>query len=159
MDPSSPHDPAPLERALHATLRALPPRHAPRTLEARVLGELARRAALPWWQQSFAHWPPAARAAFLLALVALVKLTLTAAVWVLAGFDAGAWGAAVATPFSWAQTGVNLGRGIADFFALIFRSIPPVWLYGTVAFVAAMYVALVGLGAVAYRTLYVSRSP
>ena len=159
MNPSSPHDPEKLERALHATLRALPPRRAPRTLEARVLAELERRAALPWWRQSFAHWPLAARAVFLLASVALVKLTLMAAVGVMAGFDAGAFVAALSTPVAWAQAGVALMRGIAGFFALLFRSIPPVWLYGTVAFVAAMYAALVGLGAVAYRTLYVSRSP
>lgn len=157
MNPSSPHDPEKLERAIHATLRALPPRRAPRTLEARVLAELERRAALPWWRQSFAHWPLAARALFLLASVALVKLTLMAAVWVMAGFDSGAFVAAFSTPVSWAQTGVALVRGIADFFVIIFRSIPPVWLYGTVAFVAAMYAALVGLGAAAYRTLYVSR--
>ena len=45
MTPSSHHDPEKLERAIHETLRALPPRRAPRTLEARVLAELERRAA------------------------------------------------------------------------------------------------------------------
>lgn len=44
-----------LERLIHRTLRDLAPRRAPRTLEARVFAELERRAALPWWRQSYAH--------------------------------------------------------------------------------------------------------
>ena len=146
-----------LERAIHQTLRALPPRRAPRSLETRVFAELARRAALSWWRQSFAHWPLPARAVFLLAAVALVKLTLMAAVWVMAGFDSAAVFAAFSTPVSWAQAGVSMVRGITDFGTILFRNIPPLWLYGTVAFVAALYDALFGLGAAAYRTLYVSR--
>jgi hypothetical protein len=146
-----------LERAIHQTLRALPPRRAPRSLEARVFAELERRAALSWWRQSFAHWPLPARAVFFVAALALVKLTLTVAVWVMAGFDSASFLAALSTPVSWAQAGVSLVRGVTDFCFVIFRSIPPLWLYGTVAFVAAMYAALFGLGAAAYRTLYVSR--
>lgn len=157
MKPSSENQSEKLERAIHQTLRALPPRRAPRSLEARVFAELARRAALPWWRQSFAHWPLAARAVFLLASVALVKLTLMAAVWVMSGFDSASFGSAVSAQFAWAQTGLSLGRGVADFFAILFRSIPPLWLYGTAAFVAMMYAALFGLGAAAYRTLYASR--
>ena len=146
-----------LERAIHQTLRALPLRRAPRSLETRVFAELARRAALSWWHQSFAHWPLPARAVFLLVSVALVKLTFMAAVWVTAGFDSAAFVAAFSAPVSWAQAGVSLVRGLTDFSAILFRNIPPLWLYGSVAFVAAMYAALFGLGAAAYRTLYVSR--
>jgi hypothetical protein len=36
-------------------------------------------------------------------------------------------------------------------------SISPLWLYGGAALVVGMYVALFGLGAAAYRTLYASR--
>ncbi len=144
-------------RALHPTLRALPPRRAPRTLEARVFAELERRAALPWWRQSFVHWPLPARAVFLLAAVALVKLTFMATVWVMEGFDSASFFAAFSTPVSWVQAGVSMVRGTTNFCALLFHSIPPLWLYGTVAFVAAMYAALFGLGAAAYRMLYVSR--
>ena len=146
-----------LERAIHQTLRALPARRAPRTLEARVFAELARRAALPWWRQSFAHWPLAARAVFLLASVALVKLVLMASVWVMAGFDATVFTAAFSTPAAWVETTISLARGVAGFCSIIFRSIPPFWLYGAAAFVAVLYAALFGLGAAAYRTLYVSR--
>lgn len=157
MKPFPDHDPEPLERAIHQTLRALPPRRAPRTLEARVFAELERLAALPWWRRSFMHWPLAARAVFLLASLGLVKITIMAVVWIMVGLDSTALAATLSTPFAWAQTGLSLGRGVADFCVTVFRSIPLVWLYGTTAFVAAMYVALFGLGAAAYRTLYVSR--
>ena len=33
-------------------------------------------------------------------------------------------------------------------------AIPPLWLYGGLAFLAAMYATFVGLGATAYRYLY-----
>lgn len=157
MNPSPEKSSEPLERAIHQTLRSLPARRAPRTLALRVLAELERRAALPWWQQSFAHWPLAARAVFLLVSLALVKLAIMAAVWVMTGFDSTAFAEAVSTQFSWAQSGYAMIRGVDDFCTLMFRSIPPVWLYGPAAFVAAMYAALFGLGATAYRTLYASR--
>ena len=47
-------------------LRNLPDRKAPAGLEARVLAEISRRAALPWWRKSFAHWPVAVRLGFLI---------------------------------------------------------------------------------------------
>jgi len=46
---------------------------------------------------------------------------------------------------------------VADLSETIFRSIPTLWLYGVVAFIATLYAALVGLGATAYRTLIVNR--
>ena len=54
-----------LEKLIHGTVRDLPPRRAPRTLELRVLAELERRAAQPWWHKSYAHWPSPVRAGFL----------------------------------------------------------------------------------------------
>jgi hypothetical protein len=147
-----------LERSVHQTLRALPPRRAPRTLEQRVLAELERRAALPWWRQSFAHWPLAARAVFLLLSAGLVKLTLMAVVWVMSDLDTAATREAVSTQFSWVQSTLAVWNSMTDFGAVVIHRIPPVWLYGTAAFVAAMYLTLFGLGAAAYRTLYASSS-
>lgn len=145
-----------LERAIHQTLRALPPRRAPRTLQSRVLAELERRAALPWWRQSFTHWPLAARAAFLLLSAAVVKVTLLASGWVSGEVESTAVTSAFSTP-EWLQATLAVGRSFADFGSVIFHSIPSVWLYGTVAFAAVMYATLVGLGAAAYRTLYAGR--
>jgi hypothetical protein len=42
--------------------------------------------------------------------------------------------------------------------AVLFRVIPPLWLYGSLAIGIFLYVTLFGLGAAAYRTLYLQPS-
>ena len=150
-------NPDPLESVIHRTLRELPARAAPRSLEQRVLAEIARRAALPWWRKSFAHWPLPARAAFLVALIGVVKLVLMAAVWVMAGFDVAQFREAFATQFSWMESGLTVVRAIVDVIEIVARSIPPLWLYGTLAIIGALYATLFGLGAAAYKTLFAQR--
>jgi hypothetical protein len=157
MNHSPKKSPEHLERAIHQTLRSLPSRRAPRSLELRVLAELERLAALPWWKKSFAHWPLAARSVFLLLSVALVKLAIMAAVWIMTGFDSAAYADALSAQFTWVQTGLSVARSMWDLSSTLFSRIPPLWLYGTAAIVAALYAALFGLGAAAYRTLYASR--
>lgn len=142
-----------LERALHRTLRDLPARRAPRTLEERVRAEIARRAALPWWRRSFAHWPLPARAVFLVGCAGVVKLALMASVWVMAGFDVAEFRAAFATQLGWMDAVVTVFHAIGSLFDIVGRNIPPLWLYGALAFFAAMYAALFGLGAAAYKAL------
>ena len=153
----SPNPHEKLERLVHQTLRELPPRRAPRSLEQRVLAAIERRAARPWWRKSFAHWPIAARAAFLLLSLGIVKLALFGGVWVMSGFDRAQFRAAFATQLTWMENGFAVVRAITGFFDIMFRTIPPLWLYGGLAFVGAMYFALFGLGAAAYRTLYARR--
>ena len=46
---------------------------------------------------------------------------------------------------------------IADVATSVLRAVPSYWLYAGVAAALALYVALFGLGAAAYRTLYVNR--
>jgi hypothetical protein len=142
-----------LERLIHRTLRELPPRPAPRSLEQRVLAELARRAALPWWRKSFAHWPVPARALLLVACVGTAKLALMAGVWAMAGFDTTQYREAFASQLGWVQAAVSVGHALFGWVDVVVRSIPPLWLYGGLAFAAAMYAALFGLGAVAYRAI------
>ncbi len=146
-----------LERLIHRTLRELPARRAPHSLEARVLAELERRAALPWWRKSFAHWPMAARVAFLVAGAGAVAFVLYAAGFVQTGFDSARLAALSTQLSTFADAALTVGRGIGEFGHAIGRSLPPLWLYGGLAFVGAMYAALFGLGAAAYRTLYVNR--
>lgn len=156
MNPS-PDNHEKLERAIHQTLRELPPRRAPRSLESRVLAELERRAALPWWRKSFAYWPLAARSAFVVLGAGVAVSVVFGIVAAQAGFDLGVVTAFFAREFAWIQAGLSLARSLGDFASIVFRSIPPLWLYGGLAFMGAMYVALFGLGAAAYRTLYVNR--
>jgi hypothetical protein len=153
--PDDPHQK--LERLVHRTLRELPARRAPRSLEGRVFAELARRAALPWWRKSFVHWPVPARAALLVVLLGVVKLVLMGGVWAASGFDAAQFREAFAQQLSWMESGIAVVNASRSFFEIMFRNIPPLWLYGGVAFIAALYAALFGLGAAAYKALHVQR--
>jgi hypothetical protein len=142
----------PLERLLDRTLHELPLRRAPLTLESRVFSELQRRAALPWWRSSFAHWPLLARAVFLVICGALIRLAFVGGDTVVAGVsslhDSGAL-----SP-SWAhQVGVLVGSA-ANLAALFTRTVPPAWYYGGITVCAVLYTVLFGLGAAVYRTLY-----
>ena len=54
-----------LEQLISRTLRDLPPRRAPRSLESRVLAALEHQAVIPWYHKSWSYWPAAIRASFL----------------------------------------------------------------------------------------------
>jgi hypothetical protein len=133
-----------LERLLDRTLRELPLRRAPFTLESRVLGELERRAALPWWRRSFAYWPLLARAAFLVICGGLIRLA----------FLAGATTVAGVRSLSWAREVGAITVSAADLAALLARTEPPTWAYEGIAVCAVLYAVLFGLAAAVYRTLY-----
>jgi hypothetical protein len=137
-----------LARLLDRTLRGLPLRRAPATLEARVSGEIERRAALPWWRLSFVHWPLFARAAFLIVSVALIG----------AAFLGGASAIAAVHSLSWARDALELMVSAGNLAVLLARISPPAWIYGGVAVCTVLYAVLFGLGAAVYRTLYLDPS-
>ena len=140
------------EALLNRTLRDLPPRPAPPTLESRVLHELERRAALPWWRHGFARWPVAARAAFVLICAALIGATVAAGAWVASGVRLlDEFGAA---SLSGARQTMAVAASAGQLAALLARSVPLTWLYEAAAVGAVLYVILFGLGAAAYRALY-----
>ena len=141
-----------LARLFERTLRDVPLRRAPSTLEARVLSELRRRASLPWWRRSFSHWPALARAGFGVGSAVLI-----------AGVFAG--GAllidiAQSLPASgvrwlpWGRSAAALAGAIAQLAAALARAVPITWVYDGLAVSAVLYAALFGLGIAAYRTLY-----
>ena len=90
-----------LERAVDQALKGLPLRRAPSTLESRVINELQRRAALPWWRVSFAHWPAAPRVAFVIICIALVAATILGGVSAFVGV--GSLNELAALALSWAH--------------------------------------------------------
>jgi hypothetical protein len=139
---NEPHDP--LERLLDRTLRELPPRRAPSTLESRVFAELERRASLPWWRRSFAHWPRMARAGFLLICAGSAGLAVAGA----------AAAAADVRSLYWAREIGSLMASGGNLVALLAGIAPPLWFYEGIAVCAVLYAALFGLGAALYRTLY-----
>jgi len=141
-----------LERLLDRTLRELPARRAPPTLESRVLGELARRAALPWWRHSFAHWPRAARTVFVLTCCGLSGLARLGGAWAVVGVRSLHETGALSMP--WGRQAMTIMGVAGELTALLADAVPPTWLYDGLAVSAVLYAALFGLGVAAYRTLY-----
>src|ERR1700723_3752274 len=145
-----------LERAVDQALKGLPLRRAPSTLESRVINELQRRAALPWWRVSFAHWPAAPRVSFVITCIALVAATILGGVSAFVGV--GSLNEMAALALSWAHPFLAVLSSAGGVTALLVHIIPPLWLYGGMALGIVLYVALFGLGAAAYRTLYLQPS-
>jgi len=135
-----------LERLVDKALRDQPLRRAPSDLESKVMAEIARRAAAPWWQGSFSGWPVAARILFLVASGAFIALVLKGSATILAPIHPGALLADVAWIPSLLMT---LGT--------VFRDLPSLWVYGAVAILSVLYLTLFGVSAAAYRTLYAPR--
>ena len=100
----------------------------------------------------------AARVAFVLLSAGLVKLALMVTVWATGGFQASEFATAFSTQFSWLEAISGAVRGTIESFSILFRNIPPVWLYGSIAVIAGVYASLFSLGATAYRALYSNRS-
>ena len=153
------NDPRQLEHVVHRTLRELPPRPAPRTLEQRVLAEIQRRAGLPWWRMSFRHWPVAAQAGFVLVCAAIVIFALTGRGWITAGMAAPDLQQVFAPPLAWLEWAAAVIRACTSFCSIMLRNIPPVWLYGGVILLGSLYAVLFGLGAAAVKALRVQRAP
>jgi hypothetical protein len=134
-----------LERLLDRALHELPLRRAPATLESRVIRELDRRAALPWWRRSFAHWPLLARAGFLVICGVLIRVA----------FLGGATAVTGVRSLSWVREVGGLAASAANLVAVLARIQPPSWAYAGMAVCAVLYAVLFGLGAAVYRALYV----
>lgn len=135
-----------LERLVHELLVNTPLRRAPVSLETSVLAELARRAALPWWRLSFAQWPAIARVVFVLVSIALIALTILAS----GVHEIGT------TPLAWAQGAIHAVSAASGVAGMFYRIIPSEWLYVGLIVGALLYALLFGLGACAYRFLYLA---
>jgi hypothetical protein len=149
--------PEQLEKMVHDALRSLPDRRAPAALEARVWAALERRAAIPWWHRSWGYWPLGVRAAFVVFCGAVAAGLVLASLYVPAGFDSAPFHHVAAPVLGLIDGALGVGRWLAAFGALLVRQIPALWLYAALAFVAALYAMLFGLGATAYRTLWSHR--
>jgi len=147
-----------LEASIHRVLRSVPDRKAPAGLEGRILAELGRRAALPWWHKSFAFWPAGMRAAFF--VVSAVAAALVVSSLIVLGRSAGAQQLAggVAQPFAWLTSARDLTYSINFNARRVIAAIPPLWLYGVVGTVAVCYGALAAIGAATYRALSFGRT-
>lgn len=152
--PQAALSPAQLEQLVHRELRALPLRPAPRTLEARVFAAIEARNAVAWWHKSWSYWPASVRVAFAVVAAVFAGTAVAACYALLAGVDVAGVTAQAGERLSLFVRLYHAGVWTFNFGAELFGRIPALWLYGGLAFVATMYVALFGLGAAAYRTLY-----
>jgi hypothetical protein len=143
-----------LEQFVHEQLRDLPPRKAPATLEARVLAAIEHQAAVAWYHKSWSYWPAAVRVAFLGFATALSGVAIAAFYMMSQGSEATALSAAAGERLAGVMAVVHVARWMAAYASETIMGIPPLWLYGGVAFVGALYATFFGLGAAAYRTLY-----
>lgn len=141
-------DPEALARWADQTLRALPLRRAPSSLEVSVLAQLAH-AAKPWWMRSFKHWPAAARAIFLILSVGFARLAMLAGDRLVSPIEQ-RLPQNLAPDLTWFQIAVNTTSTVID-------SVPALWLYLGLGVLAGLYALFFGLSAVAYRALYAGR--
>ena len=143
-----------LERFVSDVARGQPPRRAPASLEMRVMAEIAGRhpVAAAGWRRGFAHWPLAARVAFVIVSCGFVKLALSVFSSLITQFDA--QDVVGAGMFHRSAEAVSTTVSVGE---IVLHAIPPMWLYGAATFCFVLYALLFGLGTVAYRTLYVQR--
>jgi hypothetical protein len=143
-----PPEPDHAERRLHALLRALPDRAAPRSLAPQVLAEIRRLDARPWWRRSYSFWPPALRGAFL--------ILCASAVGALAAGPTQLLGELARHSESLASL-QSLGASLSGSAQDVFHAIPAPWLYGAIGTVAACYAALAAVTALVYRMFFRSK--
>jgi anti-sigma factor RsiW len=146
-----------LDRLLRAALEKLPPRPAPPSLESRVLGELRRRAALPWWRRSFGSWPLPAQLALVAICTLLVGVTMLNGAPALAGISP--MENIIAMALTWAHPAVVLITSASGVARVLTDTIPTAWLYGGLGLTVSLYAVLLGLSAAGYHFLYAHPSP
>jgi hypothetical protein len=140
-----------LEGLVRRSLEGIPDRRAPRSLEGRVFAELQRRAALPWWRKSYAYWPAPARGAFFVASAVFAAVVVAVLFNLIRGTGASDLAGAVSQRLGWLTLVQSLANVARQTGATILRSIPPLWLFGSLALIGACYATVIGVGATAYR--------
>jgi len=143
-----------LEERIHRELRALPDRRAPRTLESRVFAEIERRSTIAWYHKSWSFWPAPVRAVFLAVGTSFAGAAVAAFYLLSHGATASAVSQEIATGFGWITRLTAAVSWTFHFLHQLVEGIPSLWLYGGLAFIAALYATFVGLGTAAYRYLY-----
>lgn len=142
--------PDPLEALIERTLRNQPARRAPDNLQSQVLAAIEQRNARRWWRKEFGNWPLAARAGFVVLCLALCKLALQVTPWTVGGVDAANIAGHLASLVQGTRMLLLAGTSLA-------HSLPTTWVYAGLVTMGTMYALLLGVSAIAYRTLYANR--
>lgn len=143
-----------LAQLIDRTLRDQPPMSAPRTLEARVLAEIERRAAREWWREGFVRWPVGLQVAFVLASLVVVKFVVEGVVGLIAAIKASSMMSMLQAPLDGVRVLVDVLLSFVEVIGDVISAFPSQWLYLGVFVGMAAYAALFGMSAAVYRTLY-----
>ncbi len=151
------NDPEKLEASIHRLLRSVPDRRAPAGFETRVLAELNRRALLPWWHRSFAHWPLAVRVAFFVGSAIAAALLVSGLFLLVRTSGAQALAGGVEQRFSWLIQAREIAQSSYGRIRGFIAAVPSLWFYGAIGTIAICYAALGAIGAATYRALSFAR--
>jgi hypothetical protein len=146
-----------LEQWVTRQVQSLPLRKAPQTLSMQVMAELQRRAALPWWRKSFLYLPFSARMAFMALCLGLANGSVALLRWLSAKPHGLELSAVLNRPITWTERLIEAAQSVQNFLELVVSHLPALWVYGGLLAIVLLYVALFGIGATAYRTLYAGR--
>ena len=127
------------------------------SLEARVLGEIARRQALPWWQQSYAFWPNAVKLSFLVVATGIAGAILIYSMHLLGVVSGDAVKQLVEPVFGAVNTLRAAGSALLRLVTPVIPEISRTYIYAALALVGGAYAVMLGLGATAYRLLWQHR--
>ncbi len=136
-----------LEMFIHAQLQKLPEHEAPEGLTGKVLAAIATRRKLPWWKQSFTHWPRPVRNLLFLAL----GLIFAGAVY---GSGRAAGSVAmpeVLAPLSWAGWAGQVMQGLGEAIFLAMSSLPMEGFIGIGVVFVILYGACLAAGFALFR--------
>jgi hypothetical protein len=140
-----PGDPQRLEQSIDRLLRAQPTRRAPADFAQRVLAEIARREALPWWQKGFYAWPTFARVAFCALCLAIVAVALEIPAWLTDTVNVQTLPQPRA--FTMWHTLTQVGAAFVD-------TLPMEWIYAAGGILALAYATVFGTSIATYRVLF-----
>ena len=122
-----------------------------------MLGEIARRQALPWWQRSFVYWPNSVRLAFLVVASGIARAVLLFSMQLLGLVSADAITQMV-EPVRGAWNTLRVaGSTIGGLVAPNMPELNANYLYAGLAIVGGADAVMLGLGATAYRVLWQNR--
>jgi hypothetical protein len=120
-----------LEDFIDEQLRRLPAVTAPASLLTRVMAAIANGVSLPWWRQTWWHWPKAAQAAVL--IVALSAGALAISGNMLLGEGVGSYAQLFSGRMAWGETllttlGVALVRVVEPFLGSVLLGVLTLYL-------------------------------
>ena len=140
-----------LEAWTQRELRKLPDLSAPATLGPRVLSVLRARAAQPWWQQAWWHWPRTPKWALVVCALALAALFNGSAS--MLGDHAASYAGQALDQFSPVSRLRDHLAPLVNSADLLWSSILEPWLLFVLAALAGLYLACLGVGTMLFQVI------